>query len=63
MAARSRRVVWTAGARRDLDGIITFIAEDSVTATRKVLDVVLRTAGSLGELSERGRIVPELADS
>jgi plasmid stabilization system protein ParE len=26
------------------------------------LDVVLRTAGSLRELSERGRVVPELAD-
>lgn len=62
MATRSRRVVWTAGARGDFDGIIAFIAEDSLAAARKVLDVGLRTAASLAELPERGRIVPELAD-
>jgi plasmid stabilization system protein ParE len=63
MATRSRRVVWTAHARRDLDGIIDFVAEDSLAAAHGVLDVVLRTAGSLQELSERGRVVPEFADS
>jgi plasmid stabilization system protein ParE len=63
MAARSRRVVWTASARQDLDGIIAFIAEDSLAAAGMILDVVLSTAGSLGELSERGRLVPELANS
>lgn len=64
MATRARRVVvWTAGAQRDLDGIIAFIAEDSLAAARKVLDDILVMAGSIGELSERGRLVPERDDS
>jgi plasmid stabilization system protein ParE len=62
MAARSRRIVWTEHAQRDLDGIIAFVAEDSLAAAQQVLDVILHTASSLQELSERGRIVPESGD-
>ncbi|MEN8150903.1 MAG: type II toxin-antitoxin system RelE/ParE family toxin [Planctomycetota bacterium] len=60
MAGRSRRVVWSERARDGLDDALGYIAEDSPTAAGKVLDVALRTASSLSDLSERGRIVPEL---
>jgi len=62
MAHRTRRVVWTPRARDGLDDIVSYIAEDSPNAAKRVLDVVLRTASSLSELSGRGRVVPEIAE-
>jgi toxin ParE1/3/4 len=62
VASRARRVSWSRGARDDLDSILAFIAEDSPEAAMKVLDVVLRLADSLSGLSERGRMVPEIAN-
>lgn len=62
MAGRSRRVVWTPGARDGLNEALAFIAEDSPQAAERVLDVVLDAADSLQILSLRGRVVPEIAD-
>ena len=60
MASRPRRVVWTETARDGLDGILSYIAEDSPDAAAKVLEVVLGVAESLNHLAHRGRVVPEL---
>ncbi len=62
MAGRARRVVWTERARDGLEGILAYIAEESPQAAGNVLEIVLRTAVSLAELSERGRVVPEFSE-
>ncbi len=62
MANRSRRVAWTQGARDGLDSVLGYIAEDSPEAAAKILDVILGVAESLDQLSNRGRIVPEIGD-
>jgi plasmid stabilization system protein ParE len=45
-----------------LDEAIEYIAQDSPQAAEQVLEVALRTASSLRELSERGRVVPEIGN-
>lgn len=60
--AKQREVIWTAGARTDLDEIVAYIAKDSPTAALAFLEEVLTTAESLMTLSERGRMVPELQE-
>lgn len=62
MASRTRSVAWTALARDGLDEVLAYIAEDSLEAAEKVLEVVLGVAESLSVFAERGRIVPELRD-
>lgn len=59
--AKRREVIWTPGARTDLDEIVAYIANDSPASALAFLEEVLSTADSLGTLSERGRVVPELA--
>ena len=61
MASR-RRVVWTDEALRALNEILDFIARDSESGARHVLQQALSAARSLGTLSERGRVVPEVGD-
>lgn len=60
--AERREVVWTPGARTDLDEIIAYIARDSPSAALAFLEKSLQAAESLATLSERGRVVPELND-
>lgn len=60
MAARRRRVVWTEQARRMLDDAVSYIAQDSDVAAKRLLIQALEAASSLDVLSERGRMVPEL---
>lgn len=55
-----RRVRWTETARRDLDAIVSYIAEDSVENALAVLEKLRERAESLMDDAERGRIVPEL---
>jgi len=62
VAERPRAVIWTPGARDDLDEIITYIAKDSLPSALAFLEEALQTAESLATLSERGRVVPELND-
>ena len=61
MASR-RRVVWTREAQRSLNEVIQYIARDSESGGRSVLDQALAAARSLESLAERGRVVPERAD-
>ncbi len=61
MASRDRRVVWSAQARRQLDEAVEYISQDSVEAAQGFLLKALEAASSLSVLSERGRVVPEVA--
>jgi toxin ParE1/3/4 len=62
MAARVRSVAWAQAASTALDEVVTYIAQESSQGARDVLERALKTADDLATLSERGRVVPELAD-
>ena len=57
---KRRKVAWTTVARRDLEGIVLFLAERSETAAVGVLDRIEGRARTLDSLADRGRVVPEL---
>lgn len=59
--AKRREVIWTPGAKTDLDEVVAFIAKDAPSAGLTFLEEVLTAADSLETLSERGRLVPERA--
>ena len=58
----ARRVEWALRARSDLRLAISHIKKDSPTAARAFGDAAIKAGRSLAEFSERGRLVPELAD-
>lgn len=62
MVGRRRRVVWTENARDALDEALAYISQDSPEAARRLVEKLIEAANTLGSLSERGRIVPELED-
>ena len=62
MGPRRRRVVWTEGARRELDAAIAFVADESLEGAIGLLEDVLSSADSLQSMADRGRIVPERDD-
>jgi plasmid stabilization system protein ParE len=59
----ARKVIWAEGAWTDLEQVANYIARDSpryaAAFTREVRDA----ARSLARFAERGRVVPEYADS
>jgi toxin ParE1/3/4 len=57
-----KRVVWSAAAIADLNAIAEYIARDSEQYASTVVTQILEAAADLDELSERGRVVPEVAD-
>ena len=57
---RSFRVVWTRTAEDDLDGIVDFIADDSVDAALAVFTRIRESASTLYNFPNKGRVVPEL---
>jgi plasmid stabilization system protein ParE len=59
VAEERREVIWTTGARNELDDIVTYIAKDAPLSALAFLEEVLNAADSLATLSKRGRIVPE----
>ena len=61
MVEGHRGVVWTVSARDSLDEIIEYVSIVSPVGAEKVLDLVLAAVESLSQLSERGRLVPEIA--
>lgn len=63
MGARRCRVVWSEGARRELDEAVAYVSEDSIDRAVRVLDEILESAASLATLSERGHIVRERGDT
>lgn len=62
MGPRRRRVGWSERAYEALDEAISYVASESPSAAERLLVRLLDAAASLAELTERGRIVPELAD-
>ena len=58
----ARRVVWTETAWHDLEQIADHIAESSPAYGATFIGQIRDAARSLAELSERGRVVPELED-
>ena len=62
MVARRRRVVWALRARQALDEAIGYVAADAPETAAALLGRLLDAATSLAELSERGRVVPEMQD-
>ena len=63
MARRRKKVTWTKQGYRTLDEAVAFVAQDSLTAARQLLENALDTAESLAAFAERGPIVPELQQS
>jgi len=62
MVSRRRRVIWTEYARDGLDEVLSYIAQDSPVAARKVAEDLIEATSTLSTLTERGRVVPELED-
>jgi len=58
----AREVVWAGRARSDAHLALEYIQKDSPEAARRFASALVTAARSLAELSERGRIVPELDD-
>ena len=56
------RVLWTDAAKADLTEIVTYIATDSVSNARAILDRLETKARALRRFPERGRFVPELRE-
>src|SRR4051812_16821401 len=59
----ARKIRWAPSAAAMLEEAVEYIATKSPEAARKLAVSVVNAADSLAELSERGRIVPELGDS
>ncbi|MFZ3073164.1 MAG: type II toxin-antitoxin system RelE/ParE family toxin [Thermodesulfobacteriota bacterium] len=56
----ARKVTWSYEAADDLDALGEYIAKDSSFYAAAFTGEILDASRSLGEFSERGRIVPEL---
>lgn len=56
-------VVWTATAKRDLQQISRYIAQDSIDNALAILERLQYKAAELTELPQRGRLLPELLDT
>lgn len=55
-----RKVLWAQSARRDLESIVSWLADRSPQAALSTVDRLEARAKSLATLADRGRIVPEL---
>ena len=55
-----REVLWTETARRDLEQIVAYIAEESPPNALVVAERIERRCGELNRLPARGRVVSEL---
>lgn len=53
-------IIWSVEAYDDIDQIAAFISRDSAYHAHSVVEKILQASRSLGQLPERGRIVPEM---
>ncbi|BFU90857.1 MAG: hypothetical protein NTAFB01_20440 [Nitrospira sp.] len=53
------KILWTVGARRDLNEIINYIAEDSPTYAANFADRIILAIDRLQTFPKLGRMVPE----
>jgi toxin ParE1/3/4 len=60
MVAGRRSVVWADSARRALDYVLEYVAQESRDRAVTLLSRVLDAAATLDMLANRGRVVPEL---
>lgn len=60
MTGEPLTVLWTKTAERDLRVILEYISFNNDEKAREVYQLLQTQAASLGEFSNRGRIVPEL---
>ena len=58
----ARQVVWTEPAWDDLESIAEYIARDSAAYAAAFVSELKLAAASLGDLADRGQIVPEIDD-
>ena len=58
----ARRVIWAHSAEADLEVVIEYIHRDFPAYAAAFMVRALEAGRSLGELAERGRMVPELRD-
>ncbi len=58
----ARKVVWTHEATADLEALAEYIARDSTFYAAAFVQEIRDASRSLNEFSERGRIVPEIAN-
>jgi len=56
------KVTWSDSAYQDLANIILYIAEDSSSNAKKLLNKIKTTVSDLYHSPQRGRVVPELQD-
>ncbi|MBI5047595.1 MAG: type II toxin-antitoxin system RelE/ParE family toxin [Deltaproteobacteria bacterium] len=56
----ARKVIWSYEATKDLDALAEYIARDSSFYAAAFTQEILDASRTLNELSERGRVVPEL---
>jgi toxin ParE1/3/4 len=56
-------IKWTKGARTDLVDIFTYIAEDSLSAARKLRAKLKRSVSELHKHPAIGRVVPEFGNA
>jgi len=56
----ARAIKWTPRAAEDLESACEYLARDSEAYARDLSSRVIRRVESLGDLSERGRRVPEV---
>ena len=53
-------VIWAEIAENDLQTIVSYIAEDSVSRALQILRKITKSASKLYQAPMRGRIIPEL---
>jgi plasmid stabilization system protein ParE len=52
-------ITWSQLALGDLNDLVTFIAQDNVTAARKLGNRIINKVGAISSFPEIGRVVPE----
>jgi toxin ParE1/3/4 len=55
-----REVIWAPTAQAHLQQAASYIAQDSVVASARLVQLAIERSGSLQTMAGRGRIVPEL---
>ncbi len=59
---RKYDVQWADTAEKDLESIISYIANDSVEQALRVLEIIRVKAEALNRFPDRGRVVPDLTE-
>ena len=60
MGSGRRKVIWSVQAASALNEAVGYVSADSPSAGIQLLEAALEAGSRLAELSERGRVVPEV---